>query len=122
MAEPASVISQKSSDTVTVGCKLPHGIHMDLQNKGESRKRVTLKGNNDKKVIGGFGITENVPKAHFDEWIKRNKNHPSVTGGYIFSMRDMASAEAAAEERKDLRNGLEALDQEKPAKDISPVT
>ena len=59
--------------TITVGCKLPHGIHMDIDSK-----RVTLNGANASSVIGGHGITENVDKEFFDKWMSQRKDTEMV--------------------------------------------
>jgi len=107
----------KMAETVTVGCKLAHGIHMDLHPKGQPRKRFTLKGNNSARVIGGFGITENVPKDHFDEWLRIHKNLPAVVDGLIFAMSQTASVEAKAREMAELRHGAERINPEDPLSD-----
>lgn len=105
------------AEFVTVGCKLPHGIHMDLQMPGKPKVRVTLKGNNSARVIGGYGITERVPKEHFDEWMKLNKNHAFITGNLIFGMSNTASAEAKAKEYAEHRHGMEPINSNDPASD-----
>ena len=97
------------AEFLTVACKLPHGIHMDLHFKDRPRERVTLKGNNSSRVIGGYGITENVPKEHFEQWMKMNRSHPAVTGGLIFSHGQTASAEAKAREQAEFRHGMERI-------------
>jgi len=109
------------NQVITVGCKLPHGIHMDIHREGKPRTRFTLRGVNGARVIGGFGITENVPKEHFDEWMKIHKDHPSVKQGLIFAHVQTRSVEDMAIDRKELKSGLEGLNPNKPAPGIKPM-
>jgi hypothetical protein len=105
------------ADFVTVCCKLPHGLHLDLQQPGKPKVRITLKGHNSARVVGGYGITEQVPKEHFDEWMKQNRNHPAVTGNLIFAMNNTASAESKAREYAEHRHGMEPINSSDPASD-----
>jgi glutamate synthase domain-containing protein 1 len=111
-----------SGNTVSVGCKIPNGIHMDFLTPGKPLRRVTLRGTNASRVIGGFGITENVPKEFFDEWMRLNAEHPAVVNGFIFSMNKTNDAEARATEMKAEKNGFEPLDPDKPGKDLKKFT
>lgn len=99
------------AEMVAVGCKLPHGLHLDIEEAGKPKRRVTVKGNNSTLVIGGFGITEGVPKDHFDHWMRTHKDHPSVVKGLIFAHVQKNSVEAIAKEKAELRSGLEQIDQ-----------
>ena len=94
------------AEMVTVGCKLPHGLHLDIHTAGKPKIRITLKGNNSSLVIGGYGITENVPKDHFDAWMKQNKSHPAIEKDLIFAHAQKSSVEAIALEKAELRSGL----------------
>lgn len=100
--------------TVTVGCKLPHGIHMDLDGK-----RVTLNGSNSSNVIGGHGITENVDKEFFDKWVAQRKDSPMVKNGLVFAHERSGNAQAEAKEKAKTKTGFEGLDQDKPAPGIT---
>jgi hypothetical protein len=101
--------------TVTVGCKLPHGLHLDLNGK-----RVTLLGTNSSAVIGGHGITENVDKEFFEKWMSLNKESAAVKAGLIFAHERAGNAQAEAKEKKENKNGFEGLDPKKPAPGIKP--
>ncbi len=101
---------------ITVGCKLPHGLHLDV-----GAKRVTLNGSNSSLVIGGHGITENVDKDFFEQWLAQNKDSAAVKGGFIFANEKTNNVKAEASEKKDNKNGFEAINPKKPAKDIAPV-
>lgn len=115
MAAPDKA-SDKTTETVTVACKLPHGIHMDLRNPDNTlRARVTLNGAskgaaNQRFGEAGFGLTFNVPKDHFEQWLKDHENHPAVKNELIFAHREQASVEAKARENENKKSGLEPVD------------
>lgn len=97
-----------TNTTVTVGCKLPNGLHLDL---GETR--VTVRGTNSAKVVGGHGITENVDASFFAAWMDKNKELAFVKNGAIFAHEKRANTEAQAEMMEDAKTGLEPLDPNK---------
>lgn len=103
--------------TVTVGCKLPHGLHMDLNGK-----RVTLKGANSSAIAGGHGITENVDESFFTEWMSRNKELAFVKSGHIFSDVKVANVQAQANERKDEKTGFEGMDPDEMPANLTSET
>lgn len=115
------VVAPTSRNTLSVGCKLPHGIHMDINIKGEPIQRVTLKGINSltqgmvirPAQIGGFAITENVPKEFFEEWMKQNRHHPAVVNQLIFAHTQRESVKDMAEDRDELKHGFEPIDPNK---------
>jgi hypothetical protein len=102
--------------TVTVACKLPHGLHLDV-----AGKRVTVEGTNSSVIIGGHGITRNVDKAFFDEWLKTNKDSDVVKNELIFAHEKDASTAAEANEKEDNRSGFEGINPEAPAPGIVPA-
>lgn len=101
--------------TVIVGCKLPHGLHLDLDGN-----RVTLNGSNSAQIIGGHGITEGVDKEFFERWLKVFKDSPMVKGGFIFAHEKAANTAAEANDKQENKNGFEGLNPEKPAPGIEP--
>lgn len=102
--------------TVTVGCKLPNGLHMDLRGTGgELNRRVTLNGANKSEVIGGYGITHGVDKEFFEEWKRINADFPPLKKGLIFAHDKPASAAAQAKEQAELKSGFEGMNPDKPA-------
>jgi len=111
--------------TVTVGCKLPHGIHLDLYevigDQPTVKSRVTVKGQNAAEVIGGHGITMGVDKAHFDEWMRVNKNHPAVVNGLLFAHESAQKTVGEAQEKKDTKSGFEGIDPEKPGMGVQKL-
>lgn len=117
--QPHTVAPKTTKEVIAVGCKLPHGIHMDMRQAGMPTERVTLKGTNSLQsgaiqrisMIGGFAVTENVPKDFFDAWMKNNKEHPAVKNGLIFHHKQLASVVEMGKEREgELRSGLDPID------------
>lgn len=102
--------------TVTVGCKLPHGLHLDI---GE--KRVTLAGANASQVIGGHGITENVDKEFFEKWLSLNKDSVAVQRGLIFAHDKAGNTKSEAIEKQEEKTGLEGIDPANPGPGIAPT-
>lgn len=84
-------------------------------------QRITLLGRNAARVIGGFGITENVPKDAFDKWLAEHKDLKDVREGLIFVHAKTQGAEAIAMERADLKSGFEPLNPEKPGPGLEPL-
>ena len=111
-----------ASDTITIGCKLPHGLHLDVHTEGQAKKRVTVKGNNSSLVIGGYGITDGVPKEHWEAWLEQHKSHPAVTNSLIFAHTQTNSVKARALEQAELKNGLEGMDPKNMGKGLEVLT
>lgn len=101
--------------TVTVGCKLPHGLHLDVNDK-----RITLLGVNSSAVIGGHGITEGVDKDLFDRWMVLNKDAAAVKSGLIFAHEKASNTQAEAKEKINNKSGFEGLDPKAPSPGIKP--
>jgi hypothetical protein len=115
----------KSGKICTVGCKLPNGFTMELGLFGtEEYKSFKLHGINSAKIIGGYGITENVPEEFFDRWLEKMKDFKMIRRGLIFKQagkldeasvvalgREMAKEKTGLEpkDRKDLPKGLEVM-------------
>jgi hypothetical protein len=101
---------------VSVACKLPHGL---IINVGENS--VELKGSNSDGAIGGHGFTENVDAEFMDTWLKNNADHPAVKNKLIFVNTKTDKVKDQAKEQKDNKNGVEGLDPDKPAPGITKV-
>lgn len=119
-------------EMVTIACKLPHGLTLelgyDIINNGVVRsdkyKTVTLKGTNSNLVIAGQpavlnpepGITANVPKDFWEAWLasKAGRNHPAVKNGLVLVIpKDAGAAKELQAEVRKARSGLEPLDPSK---------
>ena|ERR1022692_163819 len=120
------VITPTSRNTISVGCKLPNGMHLDIGRAGEPTERVTLKGINSLTAGAiirpatrfGFAITENVPKEFFDHWMDTHKEHPAVKNHLIFAHTQVASVKDMGDEFSEVLHGFEPIDPKKPSKGI----
>lgn len=113
---------QGGATTCVVGCKLPHGLKMELWDKKPAtdgkgvpvaRKIIgtyTAKGNNAKRIIGGYGLTDGIPTSFMVEWLRQNAEHPAVTEGSIFMHSTGEGAMARAKEGRTIVTGLEGID------------
>lgn len=61
-----------STETVFVGCKLPHGLICSLNIGSNDESFVKLRGGRTMKTLG-FGVTR-VPKDFMVRWMKLNKD------------------------------------------------
>lgn len=99
-----------SSTMVVVGCKLPNGLICELGKYGDDGyRRVVLNGSNHSRVVGGFGMTD-VSKDFWEAWYGKHKKLDFVRRGMVFVHSDLASAKDYAQERAEVRSGLEPLD------------
>lgn len=97
----------RAPGTVTVGCKIPNGLHLDHQGK-----RVTLNGSNSSSVIGGHGLTRGVDRDWFMSWLKEHMDFAPVKKGLIFAHEDANKTHAEAQEKKAEKTGLEGINTE----------
>lgn len=102
--------------TVTVACKIPAGLHLEMPDRSDARKKVrfTIKGSSGSRVIGGYGLTENVPADFFAEWMKSHADQPYVKKGMIFAQERLNMVEGQAREQAAIKSGFERLDPAKP--------
>lgn len=92
--------------TVTIGCKLPHGIIMEV----EGAKPVVINGWNKNLIEGaGHGLTENVPAALWEAWRKLHAESNLVKGGFIFAHEKSERVKEKATSRKGNKSGHEQM-------------
>lgn len=130
MAETQNAPTTQAPSTpasVIIGCKLPHGLYLDLRNDaGDIVARYKLAGNanfslpNPERKFKGvdtsatFGDTLNtIPKAHWEEWRKRNKDHAALRSGAIYVAKDRDDALAQAREHQTENVGFDKIDPKK---------
>jgi hypothetical protein len=102
---------QTSAKTVTVGCKLPNGLILEMGKFGdEDYKAVVLKGANSAVVHGGYGMTEGVDESFWAAWKKKHARLSFVQKGLVFAVGDIASARDHAIDLSAVKTGLEPLD------------
>lgn len=103
------------TNVVTVGCKLPHGLVAQLGDVS-----VTFNGLNSSNIIGGHGITEDVPAEFWAEWSKRNSGLAYMQKGLIFADAKPENTKAKAKERQNVKTGLEQIDPT-ATKEVQPL-
>lgn len=115
--------------TVTVACKLPHGLHIQLRKTEKTRdgeistgigEVVTIKGANAHDAIAGHGITPGVDKDFFEAWLKQEAAQPFVKNKLVFAQERENSAVAQAKEQARNVTGFEGLDPTKPGEGLKP--
>lgn len=99
--------------SVTVGCKLPHGLIIKTGGKS-----ITLNGANSSKIVGGYGLTQ-VDKDFFDAWKTEFAQFAPLKNHLIFVQEKPANAEAQAKEQTEVKTGLEPLDPAKPGQGVN---
>ncbi len=135
-AVASETTAAKSGATVTIICKIPQGFALQLYKK-QTVSEVTQNGHRDVerhypiegkvvyirgpahaqnegprcRMAGGYAITENVSKDHWDEWMRQvGKDHPAVQNGLIQAFPDARSAVDEAKKFIGLKTGLERID------------
>lgn len=109
-------IRGRDMSTVTVACKLPNGLILDIPG---AKEPVLLRGANHPEAIAGHGLTD-VPTEFWEAWTKLYADFQPLKKEMIFAQGSERSAASKAKERKDEKSGLEGLDPEKPAAGIKP--
>jgi hypothetical protein len=124
-----------SRKTVTVACKLPHGVvirdfaktvqHENVMGGGSRKvdvyrpvgKRIRIKGPQVPtpflrlvEVVGGYAITDGIDAEVFGRWMKWNEDSPAVTGKLIFGFEDRDKVLGTAREYASVKSGVEPLD------------
>lgn len=95
------------SKTVTIGCKLPNGIYMDV-----AGQRVRINGWNANVIQGlSHGLTEEVPADLWEAWQKEYADSPLLANGIIFAEDTTKRASDKAKDEKEKSSGHEQLPQ-----------
>lgn len=135
----------KKSGTVTVACKIPCGLRLQLQHEQKTRVPTGRGGEMawdtqmvfggqaihvfgpsipaghvdnyimPKMIEGGYALTPGIPASFWEMWLEQNQLADYVVNNMIFAY-DGASAKAAAREKDELKSGLEPLSRDVDAK------
>ena len=120
------------AETVTVACKIPNGVYLDLK-RGDEVVRVLLNGPGmpialdpkkrlpKKTIEHAVALTFGVDKGFWDEWLKKNAKFGPVKAGHIFAHGEQASVLDEAKDKEKNLSGLEAIDPDKPGKGIKKL-
>jgi len=96
--------------TVTIGCKLPHGIV--IEHPADPAKAVTLNGLNKTVIIGATYATTEVDGDFWDAWKNANKGSPFLESGAVFEGKTAADLAAVARETAKQPTGFEPMAQD----------
>jgi hypothetical protein len=116
---PAVRTEKNSGKTVTVFCKLPHGIVYDLPNGtsvrlvgmyGDVRSPLQVSGLAGRDSIAGFGVTRNVSAEDWEQIVKDHGKSLAHAKGLVFAKADDKSGASAAREREKEKTGFEPYD------------
>jgi hypothetical protein len=110
------------ANTVLIGCRLPHGIVLEIENAvSKEVTSVALKGQNQSAAFeytdiivlqrDHFGITE-VDAGFWEKWIAANADFAPLKANAIFVAKDEKSAKAQAAELRTEATGFEATGQD----------
>lgn len=118
-----------SSTFVSVACKLPHGLIMELGQPGsENYRSVKLRGPNTLDArgklpvtVGGYAFTQ-VPEDFWKAWSQQHKRAAFLLNRAVYSESDTDRAQAAALTDANLVTGFERLNPDKPAPGVEPDT
>jgi len=135
MADINTSNKKTDGETVSVACKLPHGLvlrifnicEIDVPVMGGGFKKEKQAQERDEAyvvhgwshaqnaaphctIIGGYAITEGIPKQHWELWLSQNKNSDMVKNHLIFAQNTVASVKDQSKEHAEQRSGLERLD------------
>ena len=149
-AAPAVVTAKKSSGTVTVACKVPTGLELQLQKETTwpentpsgtvMRTRfdkvgevVTVRGpaqpNGPRPrgmppppmVVGGYALTPGVDAGFFAKWLEQNKDAPYVVSKMIMAHGSRDHIRGEAHANRDTRSGFEPLEPESDPRMPKPI-
>ena len=135
--EPGPVPMKTAHDsgrTVTVACKIPNGIVMQLYEMrdgiepgpgGVRTIKIAHKTHDPIKINGpalafgemprftiicGFALTPGVDAVFWEKWKDQNFDNDAVKAGLITAWPTVVDAEAYARDHKTLKSGLEPID------------
>ena len=117
------------AETVTVACKIPNGLFLDLK-KGAERIRVRLNGPAmpvlpepgkpmpKKTVEHAVGLTFGVDKEFWEAWCKENPDFGPMKQGLLYAAPKGGDVVARAKGEVSNLTGMEPLNPDKPAPGI----
>lgn len=135
----ASQDRSHGTETVTVACKMPNGVKLELVEMVDRTEPVMGGGARrfqqarrtgqffivrgpavpfgtppNFPIIGGYALTHGIPKDFWDKWCSQNKDSPLLENHIIFAHTKADSVRGMAKEHKGQLSGHEPIDPEKP--------
>lgn len=143
---PAVKTSQKSAKFMTVACKIPNGLVLQLCRKttyledtpSGTRERARYDKVGERHVVagpaypngpvprgfppkpmivGGYALTPNIPRDFFEEWMHQNKDAPFVVNKMIYGYATLDEAREVSKDNRKTLSGFEPLAQAEADKD-----
>ena len=136
--------------TVTVACKMPHGLNCRLFRTvprpeplpGGGVKMVEMaepipgrsfqlngylipaKGEEPPPPAhpGAFALTHGVDKEMFEEWLRQNEDLDLVRAGLVFAHEKDNEVKAYTKDNKELKSGLEPIDRSNISRNFKGVS
>lgn len=134
MGKASKVKDQDSSGVVTVACKLPNGLILRVFDMAEDHEPVLGGGSRkvskavpredtyavhgsakpfnqevDWQIIGGYGLTPNIPREFYDKWEEQNASAAYVKNALVFAYERMENCVSAAKDHKEVLSGMQPL-------------
>lgn len=131
-------IGQKNNgtETVSVLCKLPQGMQLQLYERHENVVEVTQGGTQKvtkflpydnpviingcgreqnaaprHRTVGGYAVTEGVSKDFWEKWMAQTGRYlPAVKNNLIIALPNITRAVEVAKDHRKVRSGLERVD------------
>jgi len=130
---------RKSNGTVTVACKFPNGIRLQLCRRvefveeglgGQRINRVRFDKVGETYFVrgpvqpngqvpkgyqrpilseGGYALTRGIPEAFWNEWLKQNKDSPYVLNKIILAAPTPDRAEDETDDMAEIKTGFEPI-------------
>lgn len=98
------------AETITIGCRLPHGII--LSHPKRPKQLVTLNGLNKAVIAGSTHVTTEVDAAFWGAWKVANKEFTPYATNNIFEAASASDANALAKELEKEKTGFEPASHE----------
>ncbi|MDI2091676.1 hypothetical protein [Commensalibacter oyaizuii] len=112
------------SDDVLVACKLPHGIYLDMGKQRIKLNGIMQSGRVEAPFfmapLNSVGLTK-VPRDFWEAWIKEHQDFEPVKKGLIFASDKKKRLLDEADEKSDVKSGLERLDPSQLPKTLEQV-
>lgn len=97
--------------TVVVQCNYPNGLTLQING---GKNTFVVKGYQNATIIqGGYGLTADVPKDFWDQWLKENEAFPIYQNGCVLAQGSIKSSIAEAKANKTVKSGNEQIPQPK---------
>ena len=111
--------------TVTVACKHPSGLYLDLEDNSGELRRVTIRGTARKwgepdHTVGGYALTE-VDEAHAKAWFEKFSESSLVKDRIVLLSPKIEEAKARAKSNASVKPIAPPIDVSKE-KDIQKAT